>query len=861
MINQGLTEEEVLISREKYGSNKISVKKQNSFIKLFIESLGEPMTKILLIALAVKTLFLLSNFDWYETVGIAIAIFIASLISTMSEYGSEASFKKLQNEASKINCRVYRDKKLKEIPIDEVVKNDIIFLQPGDKIPADGIVIEGEIEVDESVLSGETIEVIKNTTNNKLLRGSVVCSNQATMLVTEIGDKTIYGSIGLELQDEKREGPLKYRLRKLAKIISKLGYIAAVLVASSYLIDVIILKNSFDISKIKDLFSQHHILIGHILHAITLAVTVIVVAVPEGLPMMITLVLSRNMKKMLKDNILVRKLLGIETFGSLNILYTDKTGTLTKGKLEVVSFIDGTNNKKSHQNNKLQEILNISLKYNNTATYNEEKQKAIGGNATDRALLEYIQKNQTKTNIKIEKQIPFDSKIKYAMTKISGDYNITLVKGTPEIILDKCYFYYDENQKRKTFTQKNEIYKTIDKLSKQSIRFIAVATTSIEPNKNKQMPNLTLVGLIGIKDDVRNGAKAAIQNVLNAGVKVVMITGDAKNTAEAVAKEIGLLNKESLIITSEQLAQMKDEEVKQKMENIAVVARALPSDKSRLVKLAQEQNLVVGMTGDGVNDAPAIKRADVGIAMGSGTEVAKEAADVVILDDNFESVSQAILYGRTIFKSIRKFIILQLTINMCAVGVSIIGPFIGIKDPITVVQMLWINMIMDTLAAIAFAGEPALKEYMKEKPKKRDENIINKYMMGQILFTGIYTFLICIIFLKLPIIKTIFANDNIRFMTAFFGLFIFMGIFNCFNARTHRLNIIANIFKNKSFIIIMSLIIIIQISIIYYGGNVFRAEGLKIEEFIFIVILAMSVIPLDWVRKLFLRKNNKNLGV
>ncbi|MDD2181359.1 MAG: calcium-translocating P-type ATPase, PMCA-type [Bacilli bacterium] len=861
----GLTNKQVIESRTKYGSNKISMKKQNSFIQLFIESLGEPMTKILLIALSVKTLFLLSKFDWYETVGIAIAIFIASFISTISEYGSEASFKKLQEEASKINCRVYRDNILGEIPNDEVVKNDVVLLQAGDKIPADGIIIKGTIEVDESALNGESKEVTKDVNNNKVLRGSVVCANEATMLVTSVGDKTVYGSIGLELQDEKREGPLKYRLRKLAKTISKLGYIGAFLVASSYLIDVIVLKSNFDINQIKYLISDYHLIIGHLLHAVTLAVTVVVVAVPEGLPMMITLVLSRNMKKMLKDNILVRKLLGIETFGNLNILFTDKTGTLTKGKLQVVTFIDGNskeyNGKFPDKDNRLFELLSLSLKYNNSAVYDIDKKIAIGSNATDRALLDYVSGLKTKHYLNKGKKIPFDSKVKYAMTSVSGTHNVTLVKGMPEILLDKCRFYYDDNGVKKTLVNKTKLLTKMNQLSEKSIRFIAVATTTTEPNKNSEMRNLTLIGIVGIRDDVRSGVKESVSKVMNAGIQVVMITGDAKNTALAIAKEINLLELDSIVITSDELSKISDEKLKEDLHRIKVVARALPSDKSRLVRVAQELNLVVGMTGDGVNDAPAIKKADVGIAMGSGTEVAKEASDIVILDDNFESISKAILYGRTIFKSIRKFIILQLTINMCAVGISIIGPFIGVKDPITVVQMLWVNMVMDTLAALAFAGEPTLPEYMNELPKRRDENIINGYMFGQIIFTGLYSFMLCLLFLKLPIIKTIFINNEMHLMTSFFALFIFIGIFNCFNARTHRLNIVANIFKNRGFIVIMLLITIIQIFIIYQGGSVFRVVGLDIKEFVFIILLAFTVVPFDWIRKIWLKRWDKNKGV
>lgn len=862
MINEiGLTEKQVIESRKRYGSNKITLRKKNGLFGIFIETLGEPMTKILLIALAIKTLFLFKDFDWYETVGIAIAIFIASLISTLSEYGSEAAFKKLQIEASNILARVYRNGILKEIPIIDIVKNDIVLLQAGDKIPADGILINGKIEVDESAINGESKEVFKDVSKNTLLKGTVVCSGECRMLVTAVGDKTIYGTIGLELQDETRESPLKYRLRQLAKTISKLGYLGAFLVAFSYLLYEIVIKGNLYLFSSTNYF---HELFGYILHAITLAVTVIVVAVPEGLPMMITVVLSKNMKKMLNDNILVRKLLGIETAGSLNILFTDKTGTLTKGKLEVINFIGGNNieyNNNMLKNTKLHEFLTLSLYYNNDSSYDKDKKAAIGSNATDRALLEFIYQHKKEMNIKKTQKIPFNSHYKISVTGVTGDYNLNLVKGVPEKIIEQSNSYYDLDGNEKPLFNKTLLLKKMEKLASKSIRFIAVATSKEEINKDMVIKNLILVGIIGIRDEIRPQVKESVSKVENAGIQVVMVTGDAKPTAVAIATELGLLRPGDIAITSDEISKMSDKQLKENLTKIKVIARALPSDKSRLVKIAQELNLVVGMTGDGVNDAPAIKKADVGFAMGSGTEVAKEASDIVILDNNFLSITKTILYGRTIFKNIRKFIILQLTINMCAVGISIVGPFIGIENPITVIQMLWINMIMDTLAALAFAGEPALEEFMDEKPKRRDEPIINNYMKWQIIFTGMYSFILCLLFLKLPLFINLFNGETNYFMTAFFALFIFLGIFNCFNARTERINIIANIIRNKTFVIIMLLVSIIQLYIIYFGGSFFRVMGLSIIDLLVVVLLAVTVIPIDWIRKFLLRKNNLKGGV
>jgi calcium-translocating P-type ATPase len=863
----GLTDEQAQQSREKYGFNVISEKKRNSIFKLFIESLGDPIVRILLIALCLKTLFLISNFDWYETVGIVIAILMASLVSTLSEYGSEASFKKLQDEASQMKCKVYRNGKLKQIVVGEVVCQDVILLQSGDKVPADGLLISGTINVDESALNGESKEILKDTNSNKLFRGSIVCSGECKMLVTSVGDSTIYGNIALGLQEEQRESPLKLKLRMLAKMISRFGYIGATLVSISYLFNVIIIQNDFNLEKITMTVSNVGLLLGHILHAITLAVTVIVVAVPEGLPMMITLVLSMNMKKMLKDNILVRKLIGIETSGSLNILFTDKTGTITKGKLQVRNFISGNSREYNtldeiRKNTNLFNILRTSLIYNN-ASYIENK-KAIGSNATDRSLLEYIEP-YIDDNLKINKEniATFDSKNKLSITKISGVLNMFLIKGAPEKIVPYCQTYYDEKGNKKFLINKYDLNKKMKEMSLHGIRFIAIATSDKAIKRDLELKDLTLVGLIGIRDEIRGEVPKAIELVEHAGIRVVMITGDSKDTAIAIAKEVGIFKEGNIALTSDELNKYNDYELKNILPNLRLISRALPKDKSRLVRISQELGLVVGMTGDGVNDAPALKKADVGFAMGSGTEVSKEASDVVILDDNFLSISKAILFGRTIFKSIRKFIIFQLTINLCAVGLSIVGPFIGISMPITVIQMLWINMVMDTLAALAFAGEPPLKEYMEELPKKRSETVINYYMWNQILVTGIYSFSLCIFFLKIPYIKNIFRNgdNDVYLMTAFFALFIFMSIFNSFNTRTFRLNLLAHIFKNKGFILIMSFVILVQIYLIYYGGELFRVAGLNTQEFWLVIILAATVIPVDWTRKLVLRFKKEKGGV
>lgn len=852
----GLTDNEVLVNRKKYGSNEISKIKTSGFFQLLFESLGDPIIKILLIALGIKIFFTLKEFDWFETIGIVIAILIASFISAISEYGSNKAFQKLQAEASKIKTRVMRNGKIVEISIDEVVKDDLVILSVGDKVPADGVLVKGDLYLDESSLNGETKEIHKYIGGDvNLFRGAVVYSKEGEMRVTAVGDSTFYGKLALEIQEDSDESPLKLRLRGLAEIISKLGYLAAILAALAHMFSAVVLKNNFQIDLIIETITNGSLMFKELLYSLTLCVTIIVVAVPEGLPMMITLVLSSNMRRMLKNNVLVRKMVGIETAGNLNILFTDKTGTLTKGKLEVVGFIDPkgrryNNESDLYKHSKFHELVKLSMTINNASS--RGRGSAIGGNITDRALLNFIESDiphHEKINV-----IPFDSKNKYSITEIKG---LSLIKGAPEVILGGCTRYYDIDGNEKVMTDKKVINKLIENITKEGVRVLAFATF-------KEKHVMTFVGLALIKDEVRNEAIEGINLVKKAHIQTVMITGDNKDTACAIAREVGLLeNGSDVILTSAELNKYSDEELSRLLPRLRVVARSLPQDKSRLVKIAKEAGLVVGMTGDGVNDAPALKKADVGFSMGSGTEVSKEASDIVILDDNFLSISKAILFGRTIFKSIRKFIIFQLTINLCAVSLSILGPFIGVETPVTIIQMLWINMVMDTLAGLAFSFEPPLLEYMNEKPLKKDAFIINRYMKGEILFTGFYISIICILFLKLPLFKEIFRVDDnhIYLLTAFFALFIFISVFNSFNARTSRLNIFKDVLRNKVFLVIIIFIIFVQILMIYFGGNLFRTTALTLLELNVVILLAATVIPIDWIRKLYLKKKNISVGV
>ena len=834
----GLSDAEVIESRKKYGSNSINVKNENKFFRLLLEALGDPIIKIMLIALAIRVVFLFSSFDWYETLGMLISILLSSLISTLSEYGSGKAFKRLQKEYESISVRVKRNNKMTSINNEEVVVGDIVYLESGEIIPADGIIISGSIGVDESSINGEAREVVKNV-NDTILKGSVVYSNHAVMRVTKVGINTIYGDIAKELNDKVPDSPMKIRLHHLAKIISRIGYVGAILVAISYLLNVIVISNDFDWQVILSLLKDPSYVIDNVIYALTLAVTIIIVCVPEGLPMMVALVLSSNMKRMLKNNVLVRKLVGIETCGSLNVLLTDKTGTLTKGKLEVIGIIDAENNNYNSLNEMKSELKSEFLEallYNNSSYY--EGDKIVSGNMTDKAILRFIGNHEK--SLKIIDSVPFNSKIKYSYVKLEN--NNTYYKGAKEVLLPKCEYYLDKNNYKRVIRSKTEISKRVDFYTSRGIRVIMVAKNNI------------LLGFILIKDEVRDEAKEVLEEIKKAGIYTIMITGDDKLTAKSIASELGILESDSIILSHDDLDKMSDEDILYNYKKIKVIARALPRDKSRVASVLENNSLVVGMTGDGVNDAPALKKANVGFAMGSGSEVAKEASDIVILDDNIKSIANAILYGRTIFKSIRKFIVFQLSMNFCALALSIVGPFIGIVTPVTVMQMLWINMIMDTLAGLAYSYEAPLKRYMTEKIIKKDEPILNGYMYQSILFTGLYSSVLLVAFLKVPIFKMFVRNEEQYFLTAFFSLFIFLSIFNAFNARTTRANIFAGILQNRVFIVIMSFIFLAQVYLIYFGGALFRTYGLTISEFVFTLALAVSVIPADIIRKLLYKR-------
>lgn len=870
---KGLNKDQVEQSRKLHGDNIIHEAEQETFWDKFKGAFDDPMIKLLLVIAAIMAIMAVIGYaEFGEIIGIVISVLLVTGISAKTEIASDNEYRKLKDSTKKEVCKVHRDGKVVEVEINELVVGDLVILQSGDKIPADGYLYQGELRVDNSALNGEAEECRKVAVSDfkaykelamtadvtgdtfvdahSLFRGAVVFNGEGIMEITKVGMKTMMGAMAEDMADDEVESPLKVKLAKLASQISMFGYIGSVVIALALLAHKVVIAGGF-----ADYFANGGVMVfKDVLEAIMLAVVIVVMAVPEGLPLMIAIVLMRNTAKMLQNNVLVRKPIGIETAGSLNILFSDKTGTITKGELEVVEFFDGNLKDSYKDGSKIKEMMALCIG-KNTGSMFDANGKVIGGNATDKALLNFLTQAEMNKleDLKVEKSQGFNSANKYSASQLSGK---TVYKGAPERLLTKATKMLDENG-NVVAIDKKKINDKIDRLAERAMRVLSFAYSESELIEDTLPDDLVMVGFVGIRDDVRPEAKQAIKEVQNAGVQVVMITGDRKETAVAIAKEAGLLNSKSdVALTSEELNKMSDKEVKAILPNLKVIARALPTDKSRMVKLAQELNLVCGMTGDGVNDAPALKRADVGFAMGSGTDVAKEAGAIVILDDNFKSIENAILYGRTIYNNILKFIKFQLTINVGAVAVCAIAPFFGIEEPLKITHILWINLVMDGLGALALGSEPALKKYMLEKPKSRTQSIVSAKMMNQILFAGAWVAVLSFAFLKAPFFINMFANTE-EHMTAYFSMFVLCAVFNGFNVRSNTINIFEHIKENMSFLKVMGVIVIVQAALTLVGGELFSCTPITVKHWLVIIAMAFTIIPVDMIRKVIFNSLDK----
>ena len=832
MHYNGLSDKEVAESREKYGSNVIPDSEPTTFWAEFKETFGDPMIRILLaIAVLMIVMCVLGYADIYEPIGTIVAILIVAFVSAKTGVASDTKYRQLKDSTKKDQCKVYRNGVVAVIDMDDVVVGDKVLLQSGDKIPADGVLIHGHIKVDNSALNGEAEECSKTAApgefrladeitgdtfvdKHSLFRGAVLFDGEGVLDVQKVGLATMMGKMAEEMQDEEPDSPLKVKLSNLAGLISRFGYIGAVVIAAMYLAFYVI--SAGGIGPYLDTGATE--IIKDVVEAVSLAVVIIVCAVPEGLPLMISLVLMQNTSKMLDHNVLVRKAEGIETAGSLNILFSDKTGTITKGRLEVVEFFTGDGITiplaELPQHGKIKGLVDLAIGKNSQSMF-DASGNVIGGNATDQALMKFLGQElfgKLESSCTVTLSQGFNSANKFSQAYL-GELKKTFYKGAPERLLNASTKYLSLSGEEHPISLR-AINAKIDELASKSMRVLAFGYSNQQMTENKINDDTVIVGFVGIRDDVRPEAREAIAAVQGAGIQVVMITGDRLETAVAIATDAGLLKTgDDVALTSAQLNELSDEEVKQIIPRIRVIARALPTDKSRMVRLCQEMNLVVGMTGDGVNDSPALKRADVGFAMGSGTEAAKEAGKIVILDDNFKSIKDAIWYGRTIYHNILKFCKFQLVINVAAVVVSAISPFFGVEEPLKVTHLLFVNLVMDGLGAIMLGNEPAQERYMTEKPRRRDESIVSKPMMVQILTMGLWLTVLSFLFLKLPFFDQFFASTEQK-LSAYFVLFIWSALFNGFNVRDDGFAIFKGLNENTGFMKVFLAIVVIQALIV-----------------------------------------------
>lgn len=869
-LMRGLSDSQVNKSKQDFGTNALAKKETESLWSMFIGAFDDIWIKVLCAALVMKIVIsvigvfvpaLAGENDVVEIISIVLAIALATGFSTLSEYRNSSRSEALQEEYNKTYAKVMRNGKLVNILTSEIVKGDTILVQAGDKVPTDGVLFEGHIKVSQAALNGESRDENKTAADNldeaestdyasanKVFMGSVVTSGEGYMVATVIGDASELGKINKALTDDNEEDERKdtssLKLEVVAAGIGKLGVSAA---AIAGVLDVVL-----NLIRTDEPITVVYVLLL-VAEAVMLMASIVIMAVPEGLPMMNSLVQSMNTESMYKKNILVSHKAAFSDSAYMNVLFSDKTGTITQGNLSLVEFITGDG--KIAENIPNQEFIE-AITLNNLAKISEGK--PIGSNNMDRALLGYALEHgydDSKNDPdKVADISGFDSEKKCATVTLKN--GLVYWKGATENIIDKVTHYMLPSGEEKEFTaaDKKAVEDQMLAQAKRTMKLLSVA--KIADGKT------VLMAVLCLRDNVRTDAVETVEILNNAGIQVVMVTGDAEETAVAIAKEAGILKdgQNDVVLTHEELEQMSDEELKKKLPNLRVVSRAKPLDKKRLVSISQQLDNVCGMTGDGVNDAPALKQADIGFAMGDGTAVAQEAGDVVILNNSLTSIKDCVLNSRTMSKSVGKFLIFQLTVNISTLLMNIIAPILGWTEPFSIVQILWINLIMDTLAAMAFGGEPILDRYMNEKPALRKDNILTTYIKSAIGTSSVFITLGSILILENIGGITDFvtpagcADPELYEKTFMFAFFIYSIIFNSLNTRSERFNVFEHIEENKNFIIVMGVIFILQTIIIEIGGQVFSTTTLNAKALFVSMLLAVLIIPVDMVRKAIVSK-------
>ena len=843
----GLSDKQVQESRETYGWNLLTPPKRPSMWKLYLEKFNDPVIRILLVAAFFSLVISIIEGEYAETIGIFFAIFLATGIGFYFEYDANKKFDLLNAVGEETPVTVRRNGKIQEIPRKEVVVGDIVILNTGEEVPADGTLLEAiSLQINESTLTGELM--VNKTTDeasfddeatypsNEVMRGTTVTDGHGIMQVNRVGDATEIGKVATQATEQSgEETPLNIQLSKLAKFIEKVGFTIAIL---TFLI--FTGKDLYQYLSVTDVTGWHewmHIA-RIVLKYFMMAVTLIVVAVPEGLPMSVTLSLALNMRRMLKTNNLVRKMHACETMGAITVICTDKTGTLTQNLMQVhEAQVDETK----------MDLVAEGISANSTAFLEEaeEGKKPSGvGNPTEVALLLWLNEQgkhyaQLREEAKVINQLTFSTERKYMATLVQSPIQgkkVLYIKGAPEIVLGKCEGISNETSAR--------LHENLLAFQNKAMRTLGIAYKFIEEGASNDCAELvgegglTFLGIFAISDPIRLDVPEAVGKCQSAGIGVKIVTGDTPGTATEIARQIGLWKTEDTDrnrITGVEFAALTDEEALERVLDIKVMSRARPMDKQRLVQLLQQKGAVVAVTGDGTNDAPALNHAQVGLSMGTGTSVAKEASDITLLDDSFHSIATAVMWGRSLYKNIQRFIVFQLTINVVALASVLLGAFLGTELPLTVTQMLWVNLIMDTFAAMALASIPPSADVMNEKPRKTSDFIITKPMRYHIL--GVAGCFLAILMSLIVYIKGLPMAEVPTALTAFFTIFVMLQFWNLFNASVFGTN--HSVFKDArhavGMISVAIIILIGQIMIVEFGGKVFRTVPLTLTEWIYII--------------------------
>ena len=858
----GLTDEQVKQSREQHGRNVLTPPHRTSLWKLYLDKYRDPIIQILLVAAFVSLILAFIEHNFMETIGIFVAVFLATTVGFYFERDAAKKFNVLTALSEEQPVKVRRGGKVMQIPRHDIVVGDVVLIEVGDEVPADGeLLVSTDLQINESTLTGEPITE-KNTEGggdgayprNVILRSTMVMNGRGEFVVTAVGDATEIGKVAQKSTEQTSvKTPLYVQLDKLASIISKVGSVVSVAAFVIFLVHDILTNPAWGG---KDYFYMAEIVLDYFM----MAVTLIVMAVPEGLPMAITLSLALNMRRMLKSNNLVRKLHACETMGAVTVICTDKTGTLTQNQMQVDELLPKDDN---------QHLLDVAIAINSTAELDEDK--AIG-NPTESALLLWL-KSQDKDyrelrhQAKVLKQQPFSTEKKYMATiaEVDGEKYL-LVKGAPEIVLDLC-----EMEER----YRNQALRELDEWQHKAMRTLAFAYRRIdrgEAASEKSVPTIgqllsakdfTLQALVAITDPIRKDVPAAVKECRHAGIEVKVVTGDTAATAMEIGKQIGVFEDEAenigadgdmtsldqQMITGEQWEALSDEEAYKRAKDIRVMSRARPTDKQRLVAMLQKHGEVVAVTGDGTNDAPALHYAHVGLSLGSGTSVAKEASDMTLLDDSFKSIANAVMWGRSLYRNLQRFLFFQLVVNVTALLLVLGGSIIGTEMPLTVTQILWVNLIMDTFAALALASLPPSHEVMNDKPRKATDFIINKGMAFGILFCGIAFFIVMFAML-IYCERRGKGGVDVHELTVFFTTFVMIQFWNLFNAKSLGSNRTAfrHFLKDKGMILVLALVLVGQWLIVTFGGEMFRTVPLSLTEWL-VIIGATSIIL--WVGEIW----------